>query len=538
VIRIVPLLVAVACLVLAGHGSAAPPKQSDSAFDIPVARRLDPYGPRPKGIPRLSRDQIVRYALENPLIKAAEQNVLAMEAQLRKARFAWIPEISGVATLAPGTAMECEDVVLQRHTDDPAYPREESLDFQYCHPPQEEIDVQTIEGWFSQLKQAGVRVNLHADTVIPLYTFGKWKHVKNAAKAGVLIRKLQKLQARQEPRMRVYQAWAALLLTRESIRILEEGHDVAKDARARVDKDLGDVEDFAADPDAGNPDRDPDDLYRVELAEIELEQLMREARKMEALSLSALWALAGKAAPPGFDIGEDHLAADRVAGGLGSLQSYKEMAAHERPEAKMAGAAIELRRAQEKLARANFLPDLGIVVSAGLGRSSAADQAMSELYYTDGFNYSRFSAALALRWKLDFHNKAFDLQKARAELSAAEYQRQAALLLLGRDVEQAYQDLVEARHKIDLYERASQTSWKLVVSQEQRDTVGGGNSNELVRALEKWYRWRFRRAEAVQAHNDALARLARAVGTDLIDRTPAPEVAQKPEPRRIGAAGD
>jgi hypothetical protein len=77
-----------------------------------------------------------------------------------------------------------------------------------------------------------------------------------------------------------------------------------------------------------------------------------------------------------------------------------------------------------------------------------------------------------------------------------------------------------------------------VISQEQRDTVGGGNSDDLMRALEKWYRWRFRRVEAIQAHNDALARLARAVGKDLIDRTPAPEVAQKPEPRRIGAPED
>jgi outer membrane protein TolC len=535
--RIVQLLYALVCLLLAAQGSAAPPEASDSAFDLPVADRLDPYGPRPRGVPRLSRDQIVRYALENPLVKAAEQNVVAMEAQLRKARFAWIPVIDSSATIAPGTAMECDDVVLQRDSSDPTAPGA-PFEFQYCHPPEEELDVQTIKGWFEQLERAGVRITLRANTIIPLYSFGKWKHAKNAAEVGVVIRKLQKLQVRQETIMRVYQAWAAVLLTRESIRILEEGHDVAVDARKRVEKDLGDVDDFAADPDENNLDRDPDDLYRVELAEVELEQLMREARKMEAVSLSALWALAGKAAPPGFDIQEDRLAADRVAGGLGSLKDYKEMAARQRPEAKMASAAIDLRRAQEKLARSSFLPDLGIVVNTAYGWSSAGDKAMSELYYTDGFNFSRFYVALAMRWKLDFHNKAFDLQKARAELSAAEYQRQAALLLLGRDVEEAYQDLVEAKHKIDLFERASHTSWKLVVSQEQRDTVGGGNSNELVRALEKWYRWRFRRVEAVQAHNDALARLGRAVGTDLIDRTPAPEVAQKPGPRRIGAAGD
>jgi outer membrane protein TolC len=181
----------------------------------------------------------------------------------------------------------------------------------------------------------------------------------------------------------------------------------------------------------------------------------------------------------------------------------------------MASAALHAREAQERLARANFLPDLGLVFRFGYAVSSAADAEMSQLYYQDNFNYSRVTAALALRWKWDFHNRVFDLQAARATRRAAEYQREGARLLLGRDVEQAYADVVDATHEMASSRQAVQLSWKLVVSGQQKDTVGGGDAEQLLRSLEKWYRTRFEQVEAIGARNDAVARLSRAVGTPL-----------------------
>jgi outer membrane protein TolC len=197
------------------------------------------------------------------------------------------------------------------------------------------------------------------------------------------------------------------------------------------------------------------------------------------------------------------------------VTEYKVMALRERPEARMAAAAVRARESQERLARAMFLPDLGIVLGVDVARSSAADPDMRTLYYVDGYNYSRLTAALALRWRFDFHNKAFDLQGARATRQSAEAQRDASRLLLGRDVEQAYADLIEAHHTIAIQQRAADLAWRLVVSQEQKDTVGGGDSFQLLRALETWYRRRFDHIEAIGAYNQALAALSRAVGTPL-----------------------
>lgn len=493
-----------------------------SAFDQPVADRRDPYGPRPSGVAKLSLDQIARYSLGNPAVRAADEQVNAMKARLNKARFAWVPIIDTVSTLTPGANVKCEDVTLAT-TDMTAAGVTGTQDFQFCHPP-DNLDIQSAGGYFKQLGRAGVRFQFQLDTVIPLYTFGKIKNVKKIAEAGVLLTKLQRAATQAETLMRVQQAYTTLLLARESIAILREANKIVSDARKRVMKDLGGGgDDFDADPSELNADRDPDDLVKVNVAWLELEENMREALKVESLALSALWALAGKGAPVGFDIETKQLDRVELDGGLRPLRHYKELAVDTRPEAKMAAAGVQLRKAQERLARSNFLPDLGIAVSIGVARSNAADKDMRTLYYQDGFNFSRVTAALALRWRFDFHNDAFDLIAARADLRAAEHQREAAQLLLGRDVEEAYADLVDARTTIEIRDRARRESWKIVVSQQQRDTVGGGNSTELLRALEKWYKWRFAHVEAIGQHNVAAARLARAVGAPLWAGSPSPE---------------
>ncbi|MCR9161241.1 MAG: TolC family protein [Nannocystaceae bacterium] len=487
-----------------------PTPRRASAFDAVADGRLDPYGRRPADVSRLGLDQIVRYALENPAVKSADEQVTAMRAQLRKAQFAWVPVIETSATLSPGVNIRCDDVNLDDGSGD-------GFDFQYCRSRDDNsFDVNTIDGYFAQLADAGVRFEFRADMVIPITTFGKIRNTRKLAEVGVALKELEKGQVEQETVLRVQQAYAALLLARDTVGILREAKGIVDKAQRRIEAEVGGGDDdWDADPSEGDSLRDPDDLIKVKLAAIELEQLMRQALNVESYALSALWALAGDAAPPGFDVKASKLRPMAIEGGLQRPADYKQMAVARRPEARMASAAVKAREFQEKLARSNFLPDLGIAVQTGIARSNAVDQDMSQLYYQDGFNWTRFSAALAMRWRWDFHFKTFDLQTARANTRAAMRQEEAAALLLGLDVQQAYGDLVEAKHLVDTYDEAVDLSWRLVVSGQQKDSVGGGNATELLRNLEKWYKRRFDYAQAIFSYNDALARLSRAVGTQL-----------------------
>lgn len=496
------------------------PDFTASGFDLPTAAPDDPYGPRPDGVARLSLSQILELAARNPAVEAAAAQVRALETHVKKAKFGWLPVLETRLALSPGVNIVCDDVAVTTQGGEP-------LDFQWCRPGTDpDLDVQTIEGYFRQLGQAGVRFSMDIDAVFPVTTFGKRWAAKEIAEHGVALGKLRRAQILAETALYVQRAHTTLLFARETIRILDEAKKVADRAKARVEADLGDPEAFDSDLSETNPERDPDDRFRVELARLDLETKIREARKVEALALAALWALAGEAAPRGFDIAEDRLVPWRLPEGIADLESYKQRALANRPEAKMASAAVRLRKAQQKLARRNFLPDLAVVVGFGLARSNAVDTDMSQLYYRDTFNYSRLTAALALRWKWDFHNRAFDLQRADAELSMARHQRDAAHLLLAQEVERAYYELLEAGYARAQYQQAADLAWKLVVSQEQRDSVGGGNAKDLVRALEKWFDWRYKAAKATLEFNAALSRLSRTVGE------PVAEPAFEPRPDR------
>lgn len=482
-------------------------------FDLPPARRMDAYGPRPEGVPRLSRAQIVEFGLQNPLVRAADAQVEQLEAVLLRARFAWVPVIKTTTALAPGFQTRCDDLTLAASD---TLGNTTPVDFQFCRPPGG-VDIDTVRGYFKQLSGASVTVRFSADFVVPLYTFGKIKNAKAMARAGVALAQLGKERARQETILRVYQAHTALLLARESIGILGEAWSVLSDAKKTIEKELGEGDD--ADPDATNPDRDPADLLRVELGALELQGRMNAARKIESVALATLWTIAGDAAPPGFDVAERALEADSVAGGLKPVDHYRDLGLQARPEAKMAAGLVDLRKASEKFARSQFLPDLGVVVSAQVAYTPRADPAMRTLYYNDRFNYSRLVLALALNWNLDFHNQAFGLKKVRAERREAEAQREAANLLLALEVERAYRDLLEAEQGMRLTAGAVKKAKQLVVDQQLKQTVGGGNYTDLERALTRWAEWRFKHFESIHAQNVAMATLSRAVGVSLQEPT-------------------
>jgi outer membrane protein TolC len=514
-------------LVLSGSGGAqealigvADPVRA--LFNMPVATREDAYGPRPAGVPAVTREQIVRYGLDNPYVHAAEQQVEAMRALLSMAKFAWVPIVRTSAVLTPGAAIECDDVSLQGE--------EGPFSFQYCRAAGdpatgtgqdggEPADLQTVGGYFDRIAKAGVALRLSADFVAPVTTFGKIVTAKQLAKLGVELADYQRMATEHDTILRIYEAHAALLLARESVNILQEAWKIVQDERVKIEVDLGLGPDgqpaFDADPDTLNPDRDPDDLVRLEVGEIELAERMREARLIEAKALAALWAIAGSAAPRGFDVAERFLEADAVEGGLADLDHYRSLAMKNRPEAKLADAGVEARKTQEKLARMNFLPDLGAVVKLGYGYGNAASTEMRTLYYTGRLNFSNVYFGLAMSWDLDFHNDAFALRRAQAHRREAEYKREAARRLLLLEVEEAYRGVLDAEQQLRFAELARDKSWKLVISEQTSGSIGVSNFEDLRRALTKWAEFEFRRFEAIMKRNTALAKLSRATGVQL-----------------------
>ena len=320
-------------------------------FNMAPGTREDAYGPRPSGVPAITREQIVTYGLDNPYVHAADEAVEAMRATVLQAKFAWVPIVRTSAVLTPGAAIECDDVSLQGQ-DGP-------FTFQYCRAAgdpatgggrdgEAPADLQTVGGYFGRIARAGVALRLTAEFVAPITTFGKIVTAKQLAEVGVELLELQKLATENETILKIYEAHAALLLSRESIAILQEAWKIVQDERVKIEKDLGLGPDgepaFDADPETLNPDRDPSDLTRLEVGEIELAERMREARLIESKALASLWMIAGSAAPRGFDVAERGLDGDPVEGGLAELDHYRALALKTAPRPSWPKPASRLAR--------------------------------------------------------------------------------------------------------------------------------------------------------------------------------------------------
>jgi len=519
-----PLGRGIACGVLAAFmapslASAGPPEEARRSFELPDAPRADPYGPRPADAPRLTLEQLLTFSLQNPLIEAAQAKVEAQKAVVDRTRFAWIPTIKTNFWLSPGVNIRCDDVSLAQLGDDgaplvdPSTGNPQAFDFQYCRPgSSDDLDVQTIKGYLSQLSEAGVFIRLQAEFFIPVYTFGRLLGAKRLAKLSVVVAELEREQRRIDTVRRVHQAHASLLLARETLRILEEAWRFLQRERDGLEADL--APEFDADPNDVDDSRDPADQFELELGELELASRVRDVRALEANALAALWALAGDAAPFGFDIEADRLEVVDLEGGLKELAEYQRMAAVHRPEARLAEAGVEALRQREKLARSAFLPSLGVSVRATYGFGNRSEQ-VPALYYSKRLNYGSINFGLVMNWDLDFHTSTFGLRKARALRRSAQLQQEAAGQLMAAEIDRARRAVESALQQQALIAGARDRSWSLVLDQRAKQSIGSGDFTKLRSSLRQWAEYEFKRLEAIANHNIAVARLSRAVGVSL-----------------------
>lgn len=454
----------------------------------------DPMGPRRGDAVRLSLAQLLPLAAENPRRALAQAKVAQMQALLNTVRYAWIPSLKVQATLSPGANIACDDIPLA--TKDP----NQALTFQYCRARSDAgLDLNRIGDYLKDIKNAGIAVRVQGDLVIPISTLGKGLALKAAGRSAVALAGLDALRVAQQNTLETQQAFLALQLTHDSLRILQEAWTILAGHHKRVQ----------ADAKAG-----PQDLPRVELAQIDVVRRTQELYRLQASARSALWALAGQAAPRYFAIKAKPMQLWALHKPLQPRSSYYELAKANRPEALMAKSALRLRRAQETFAKRQFLPDLGIMVGFRMGYANKAD-VPNQLYYDNRANFSAIWAGLGVRWEFVPSLRIFGLHRARAQTDAAYAQKDAAMSWVQVEVDRAYDELKSAKATVKLTEMAIARARRLIAAQEAQATIGEADFDKLAKALERWATLEFERLQAISRHNQALARLSRAVGQSL-----------------------
>jgi outer membrane protein TolC len=344
----------------------------------------------------------------------------------------------------------------------------------------------------------GVAWRLGIDGVVPLWTFGKITNLWDAAEANVRVNRAGLEKERDTVRHDVRKAYFGLQLARDGRVLLGEVRKVLNAAVDRLQEEIDDEE------------GDPIDLLKLQTFVAELDVRQAEAEKFIAVALAGLRFYTGVA-----DLDIPDVPIKPPAHQLGHVSRYLTAARLYRPEIAQARAGVAAREAQVRLARAQLFPDIGIGLTAGL---SAAPEVANQInpFVSDPGNYFHYGAALVLQWKLDVLPQSARVRFAEAQLEEMVATQRFALGGVATEVETAYQEVVEAKKRLDAYAKAAKYARRWLVMVQQGIDVGTLPDKDLIDPARSYATNRFSQLNATMELDMAMSRLARATGWDAI----------------------
>lgn len=333
--------------------------------------------------------------------------------------------------------------------------------------------------------------------LVPLWTFGKITNLWDAAEADIELGRHDVKKEQNAVRLNVRRAYYGLQLARDSLILVRE-------ATSRIDRYLGDLERRVEEGDG-----DEIELLKLKMQRAELEARESEAVEAEQVALASLRFLTGVEA--GLDIPDRPL--EQVGHRLGPVSRYLEAARLFRPEINMARAGVLARKAQVRLERAKFYPDIGLVLAARLVRAEEVTDQRNPFAH-DPANFASYGFGLALRWKVDFLPQSARVAQAEAQLEEVRATERFALGGVGVEVEKAFAEAEAASKRLDAWTRATQFARQWLIKVQQGIDIGTFDAEDIVEPSKEYALRKFSQMSATYDFNIAIAQLAQATGWD------------------------
>ncbi len=443
-------------LFAAARPGAAAPSRDDSAAPMSLEALLD--------------EALAR----SPLMAAAHQNVHVFEAKLREAWWAWFPS--------------------------------SRMDFRLGVTPAKWGD--PIEGG-TDFNRWGVHWRFRVEGAMPLYTFGKISALREAAREGVQVAEATVDLARAEVALLVRQSYYGWQLGRQMEDIVSDGRRYLDRARERLIR--LDEEDC--------PDFDQTDLLRLRVYEADVETLFVQSRRIQQQALQGLALLLGRAGRDGLPATPTPVAVEKrdleqEGPPLDLLEDLVARFAHDQPELRVAKHGARAQRALAGARFADLFPDLVLAAHFSYAQSPVADEQSSPFAY-DPWNSWFGGAGLALRYELDLPRRLARSRGASAEAARTEALGDVQSAQVALEVTTAWLEAEQARELLPTYQRAHRAARAWVMAKSDLYDGGFAPLEEVTDALVEFFKRRLGYLQAIHDHNMAMARLSRALGTDL-----------------------
>jgi multidrug efflux system outer membrane protein len=334
---------------------------------------------------------------------------------------------------------------------------------------------------------------------LPIYTFGKIAAGLDAANANVRYNEWDAEKFRQSSRMDVRRAYFGVLYARDA-RYL--AHEVEK----KLDKAIQGITERI---DKGEKDVEETDRFRLELYKDETLASAAEADRGESYGLAALRFMTG--VQTNFDIPDVPLKKpDRP---LVPIVRYLAAARLFRPDVNLARAGVEARKAELKLQRARYFPDIGLALSATY---SIAPSIVPQNNIFGGLNYNFFGYGIVLgaRWSLDLPTNAARVAQSESRLEETRALERLALGGVGVEVENAYATAVEAKTREEHWDHAEHLTRQWIATIESEIDLGTKDERALIEPLRAYVGARLQHLRALNDLNVAMSDLARVSGWD------------------------
>jgi outer membrane protein TolC len=431
--------------------------------------------------PKLTLSQVIAKAIGAPRVQMAEGDRDSASARVDEADAARLPHIKGTAFATISPKIACTTNVLTDVLGTTMGAAAAAAATQLCL---------TTEPSNFAFNFYGVYGTAEVDVTQPLYTFGKIKHARSAARAGLDAQRALVNEAAGDVAIDAARAYWGLKVARELGGMLDDG--IEEIAKAKKD--------FDAKKDATITDR-----QRVAVLLAEAKAQRTEAAQAEGEALAGLRAVTSSADA---DIDDDELAAvDHIVPDAKTLAT----GARARPQRVAANAGATAGDELAALAAAQYFPDIALVGSAVISGAQGVVDPPSAFAY-DPYRRTGAGLGVGIQWTIEPWNTKAQTERARAEAKRLHAQAELADLGAAFDAENARVDAVTAHDRLVVAsegEKAART-WLAAVLQNQ--AIGTAESRDLADAYIAWFQMRARWAQAVLQWNVAVMRLGRATG--------------------------
>lgn len=435
---------------------------------------------------KLTLQQLLDMARNNPGLQATAAATSAMQAQVSEAKLHWLPQGDLLSLLAPSPNISCNNLGVPFPPNGP----------QPCLTTSSADIRLTNVSWNRVFTRTELRL------IQPLWDFGKISAGVAAAEAGVGVAKQREATTRADLELNVRKAYYGLKFAREVIDMLDEGSGYVDEGQKTLEKELAE----------GTGTVTVTDRLRLRTVRAELDARILEAKRLQGVARDSLRTLVGPDAPDEIDVDDEPFEPPTVP--ERPVTYYEELAKGNRPEMRMLEHAVKAKNALADLERRREYPDLVLIGTAAFARAQDVEDP-NNAFYNRYFNTTTAGVAAALRMQLDLGPKIMRARRTAAEALEIEWRQREALGGVLLEVRKAYGEVSEASQRIEAVEKGERAGKAWISAVAQKFAVGLAEVRELSDALVAFFGMRTRYLQAVFDLHVALSSLSRVTGTAL-----------------------